>query len=1116
MNDAALAAEIRADSVTDTVTGAYSRALLQPRLDEELARSARTTGSCAVFLFDIDFFKTVNDAYGHQRGDEVLRQLADRVRGLVRRYDVLFRYGGDEFVLLLPDTGRAEAVQAALHVAAGVRDTEFAGSPPLNLSVSLGVAVFPEDGTDGPALLAVADRRNYLAKRRGRACAVADDADTGSDTGSSRLWERDAALSAVQEFATRLLLSGRGALRVAGEPGAGHTRFLAEVATVATMRGLRVVPVVPGRPAPADLDDRGVLLVADTDAGPQAISAAVRAVTQRPDPPPTVGVVYASTDGADAAEPPLPLLATAHLTPWTPATLGIWLRTTLRAEPSRTLVNWLYRVSGGLPGPATREFARLRGRGGLMPTDGGGWTVAPALLGRTRHRSSLPTPMTGLVGRVDEGRQVARLLASGRLVTLAGPGGIGKTRLSLAVAAAAADDFDDGAVFVPLGEVTTADGVVAALAQALRVPRTPGGDLLDEVIQALAERTTLLVLDNFEQVMDAAPILSRVLAAAEGVSMLVTSRERLGLYGEQVYPVPPLAAPDLAALRREKAEAGEIVARWPALALFEQRARAVDATYVLTSEDLPAVAELCARLDRLPLAIELAAAWTERWSAPELLERVRDHLDGPAGPRDLPERQQTLRGAVDWSVRLLDDADRRLFTELGVFADGCTIGGVLAVIDRAEADDDARRRTEIAERLQALSDKSLLVAWTDAEGWLRWRMLEVVRAYAVEELRAYPDEPAVRRAHAAHYVDFAQRLGVALTGPEQANWSGRMEREQANVRAAFEWTMQTGDRAAAERMCLGLWRYWRTGHHLDEGREWLDRVLAGAESDRRASLLYAAAVLAGVQGDHEIGYRLAAESLRRAVAAGDRAAEAQAHNALGISASSAGNYPLAADHFRQSLAICGDDDPRTPMALGNLANVSLRLGDVGAAGAYAERCLALERAAGNIHGIVLSLECLGQVRLARGDLAAARAALTEGLTLSRELGDAFGEAMALHQLGDCARAEGDRAAALDLCTAALGRRHELGDREDLAVSLDSLAELSVEDDPGFATRLLGAVDELRERHRLAPAPDASRRAGVEGTLRAALGGSLFADAYRTGRSTPLDLLVDEALDRHPG
>src|SRR2546421_5353115 len=224
--------------IIDPVTGAYSRALLQRRLDGELARAGRGGGTCAVFLFDVDFFKTVNDAYGHLRGDEVLRQLADRVRGLVRGYDELFRYGGDEFVLLLPDIERDEAVRLALQLTDEVRATELPGEPALHVSVSLGVAAYPDDGTDGTALLAVADRRNYLAKRRGRGGAVADDADTGGDTGPSRLWERDAAMAVVHEYLTRLQSGGAGALRGSGEPGAGHTRFLAEIATIARLRGV--------------------------------------------------------------------------------------------------------------------------------------------------------------------------------------------------------------------------------------------------------------------------------------------------------------------------------------------------------------------------------------------------------------------------------------------------------------------------------------------------------------------------------------------------------------------------------------------------------------------------------------------------------------------------------------------------------------------------------------------------------------------------------------------------------------------------------------------------------------------------------------------------------------
>src|SRR5437763_4493102 len=247
--------------IIDPVTGAYSRALLQRRLDGELARAGRTGGSCAVFLFDVDFFKTVNDAYGHLRGDEVLRQLADRVRGLVRGYDELFRYGGDEFVLLLPDIGRDEAVRLALQLTDEVRGGQFPGEPALHLSVSLGVAAYPDDGDDPVALLGCADRRNYLAKRRGRGSAVADDADTGTATESSRLWERDGPLSAVHDFLTRVQVGNRTALRVTGEVGAGHTRFLSEVAKIAKLRGFAVVPA--GLPVPAD---GPVLLVADVGA----------------------------------------------------------------------------------------------------------------------------------------------------------------------------------------------------------------------------------------------------------------------------------------------------------------------------------------------------------------------------------------------------------------------------------------------------------------------------------------------------------------------------------------------------------------------------------------------------------------------------------------------------------------------------------------------------------------------------------------------------------------------------------------------------------------------------------------------------------------------------------
>jgi predicted ATPase len=997
------------------------------------------------------------------------------------------------------------------------------------------VATYPDDADDTVSLISCADRRNYLAKRRGRGGAVADDADTGARTVSSRLWERDAAMATAQEFLTRLLTDPRGALRVTGEPGAGYTRFLSEVATVARLRGFTVITVPPaGVPEPElDIPDGApVLLVSDLDTGKQTADAVDRLLSAV-HPLQAVGLVYAST-GAEPAASRLPLLANAELAPWSPAALRIFLRNTLQGEPTRTLVNWLASHSGGLPARAVSELDRLRDRGGLIATASGGWTVSPSMLGRPRRQGRLPVPMTKLVGRQRERVRVAELLSGGRLVTLVGPGGIGKTRLSLAAAGDVAESYDDGAVFVPLAETTRADLVVAAIAQALEVTEVPGEPLLDTVTERVAEARLLLLLDNFEQVMDAAGAVSEILAAAPGVSVLVTSRERLSLYGEQVYLVPPLPLPDPAALTGGAAGVEQALADSPALALFEQRARAVSADFTLRPETLPAVAALCRRLDGLPLAIELAAARTDRLGPEELLVDLAHHLDAlGGGPRDLPERQQTLRGAIDWSFALLDADQQRAFTRLAVFAGGVTLDAALDVVDVAVdiqvaadvdvaagidmfvATDPAGRRGQLAGRLAALTDKSLLVVESDPGGGSRYRMLETIRAYAVAKLAADPAADNVRARHAAYYAEFAERSAVALTGPEQATWAGLLDREYQNLRAAFA----TGDLDVTARLCLGLWRYWRSGSRIGEGRGWLDQVLArtdGLTDAVAAQLLYAAAVLAAAQDDHERAYRLGTDGLRRAEAAAERPTTAQAHNALGLAALGAGRYELASQHLRESLAIWRELDqaPGMAIALGNLTRAALRLGDIDAADGYAQQCLEIERAAGNTRGILLGLECLGEILLAKGDAHGARTVLEESLSLSRTVGDLFGEALVLHQLGNVAQADGEPDEALRLFTGALARRHEVGDREDLAASLDSVAGLVAGREPTLAAQLLGAADGVRDRHRL-PTPTDGGREATRDAVRAGLGDAAFASAWTAGRSAPIGLIVDQALDLVP-
>jgi diguanylate cyclase (GGDEF)-like protein len=1116
-------------ATSDPVTGACSRVHLQPRMEQELARATRAGKSFAVFLFDVDYFKTVNDVYGHLRGDDVLRLIAERVKSLVRPYDVLFRYGGDEFVLILPDADRTEAVRLALRLTDEMRSREFEGDPPLHVSISLGVATFPEDGVDVDALLGCADRRNYLAKRRGRGGAVADDAEAGVDSASTRLWERDSALTATHEFFTRLTTERRGALRVDGQPGAGHTRFLSEVRAVAALRGFSVVHVPP-LPAPLpilpDTARAGVLMMADVSSA-NRVPSALRRWLDDPAAPETIGLVYASTnDLTSHREVGLPALGSVELSPWSPAALRIWLRANLHGEPSRTLLTWLAGRSGGLPARAVRELDRLRERGGLIPTDGG-WTVAPSIVGRPRRRSRLPSPMTALVGREQEQGKIAAMLRNGRMVTLVGPGGIGKTRLSMAVATSVTDEFDDGAVFVPLAETTRTEQVIAAVAQALQISEVPGEPLLDTLVERLAESSTLLVLDNFEQVLDSASVVAELLADAPGVSALITSRERLSLYGEQVYQVPPLPLPNLDALPAGQAGVARALADSPAVALFDQRARAANAEFTLTPASLPVVAELCRRLDGLPLAIELAAARIDRLSTSDLLTQLTHHLDALGeGPRDLPERQQTLRGAIDWSFVLLEPAQQRLFITLAVFGGGCALDAVLAVAQPWDdppvtEEDRSLYLVGLADQLGALTAKSLLVAEPDPDGGSRYRMLETIRAYASAKLAADPEAPVAHRRHAEHYVDFAERSTVGMTGPDQATWAERLEREYQNLRTAIGWALGGGDVESATRICLGLWRYWRNGNHIGEGREWLDRVLSASEGlprGLRARVLHPAAVLAATQDDHGSAFRLGREALRLAESVGDRPTAAQARNALGIAAIGAGEYRLAAEHFRESLLIWRElgEQQGTAIALGNLTKLSLRLGDIEAANTYADQCLDLERRAGNTRGILLGLECLGQIRLAQGDLPGAREALQESLTLSRTLGDVFGEAMALHQLGMVAQADGDDVEGLRLLVTALARRHEVGDREDLAVSLDCVANVMADADPDLSTRLLAAAGALRERHRLpAPPETQTRRETTLAAVRAAVDERRFASAWTSGLSTPLDLVVDQALDLLP-
>ncbi len=1117
-------------ALRDAVTGALSRAFFEVRLREEVSRAGRSGAEFAVCLFDVDHFKSVNDAFGHPRGDQVLRDLVTRIGESLRGADAVFRYGGDEFVLLLPDAGRAEAAEVALRVTDEVGGKGFAGDPPLRVGISLGVACFPADARDGPALVAVADRRSYLAKRRGRGCAAVDDEAGGGAAAGARLLERDAETTAMQGFLVGLTAGGPGTLRVGGERGGGQSRFLDEIAKIAELRGFEVrwaggrglpaeTPDAPagtaegaktaarqmGAPGSGHGLDTGVLVIAD---GEGAWSTACRLARDSLHTAPTVGLVLAAPGRAvRSTADGLPLRGVVELTPWSAAAVRVWLRTRLSGEPGSELVNFVFDRSGGLPARAERCLGRLLDADALQ-RDATGWALAAPVV-QEWVRRPLPLPPTALVGRGPEIDQLIAALTAERLVTLAGPGGIGKTRLALAVAAAAEDRFADGAVFVGLAAATTAEHVDSAVAEALGVAPTVERPLAHAVAERLSSRELLLVLDNFEQVHAASERVAAWLAAADGLTVLVTSRERLRLPAERVYLVPGLTLPELASLHRDADAVAVAVAQSSALDLLTTRAQRIAYDFTLSPHDLPAAAELCHRLDGIPLAIELAAAHLDTMSPQELLSRLTERLDLLGeGPVDVPVRQQTLRGAIDWSYDLLGRADRELFAALGVFAGGCRIEGAEAVITASRCVD----------RLAGLVDKNLLQVTADPDGGRRFVMLETIHAYAAEQLAVDPGADSVHARHAAYCGAVAAEVGGRLVGPEQSAALERIAGEQHNMRSALTWTLDNGDYEIAARISLGIWRYWASCGHASEGREWITRILSRQDllpPAMLASLLYAAGSTASRQGDARAAEPLLEQSLVCARVSDERRVMVQALRMLGEIRAMTGDYEHACRLHRESLALARAESDQLGIAyaLGDLGDIAIRVGDLAEAGALVSESLRLFRAIGHTNAALTCMLSLGEVLLCQEDPAGARPLFEEGLVLGREIGDTSAEAWAMHHLGVVSDLEGDRAGARRHFASALSLRHRTEERPGIADSLEGLAGVTIADDPARSARLFGAAEALRERHQLARPPVWQDRWDAHmSELRDRLDADTDKDNWTSGRTTPLDDVVVAALE----
>jgi predicted ATPase len=727
--------------------------------------------------------------------------------------------------------------------------------------------------------------------------------------------------------------------------------------------------------------------------------------------------------------------------------------------------------------------------------------------------NNLPAQRTAFIGREHEATALRQLLsrADVQLVTLTGPGGIGKTRLALQVAADAAAEFPSGVCFVPLSAVSDGALIPSTIAQALGVRETanqPSQESLKAYVSGL-EQPMLLLLDNFEHLVSSAAVIAQLLTTGPKLKIAVTSQAPLHVYGEHEFPVPPLALPDLKAIPQI-----EVLTRLPAVALFVDRARAVKHEFALTKENAPAVAAICARLDGLPLAIELAAARIKLLSPSAILTRLESRLNLlTGGARDLPTRQQTLRSTVDWSYGLLNAAEQTLLRRLSVFTGGCTLEGVEAVCDTK-----GDLGLDILDGMASMVDKSLAQQVEQVDAETRFFMLNTIREYALERLGASNDEAAARRAHAAYYLVLAEEGAEDVAAHPE--WLDRFEIEHDNIRLALDYLTKTKETEWGLRLGAALFHFWETREYLTEGRDAIERLLemegTAGRPKLRARLLFAAAVLAGEQGDYGPAGKLLAQSHDICLELNDNRGVAIALNALAVNARDRGELDTASSLFERCVAIWKDlgDSADTARALSNLANVAKLRGEFERASSLYDECLTMFRRAGDSAGVAWTLNYQGDVARERADLVAARAFCEQSLAAFRQLRDGWGIASALSDLAGLSCDQGNDADARRLYGESINMFRELGHKRGIARALECLAvSAAAQSNAEQSLHLAGAATALRQR--LGAPLGLAEQPRLEKALefaRRRLGSAASLAAWMQGWAMPVDQAVREALD----
>ncbi|MDQ3706233.1 MAG: adenylate/guanylate cyclase domain-containing protein [Chloroflexota bacterium] len=700
--------------------------------------------------------------------------------------------------------------------------------------------------------------------------------------------------------------------------------------------------------------------------------------------------------------------------------------------------------------------------------------------------NNLPTQRSPLVGREAILATVQRLLLSDGvgLLTLTGPGGMGKTRLALQIAAELIDQFQDGVFFVPLAHITDPVLVAPAIAQTLGAKQVASREMVDTLADYLSNKQLLLLLDNFEQIVSAAPVVTRLLAKAPRLKVLITSREALHLRDEQEFVLPPLGVPDLKDLPTAQA-----LSQYEAVALFTQRARLVTPAFEVTSDNAPAVAEICYRLDGLPLAIELAAARIRLLPPQAMLSRLGSRLRLlTSGARDLPERHQTLRSTIQWSYDLLQPGEQRLFRRMSVFVGGCTLEAIEAVCNV-----DGTLELDVLDGVTSLVDKSLVRQDTgtappgisatgdtgpgagrrsETEDEPRFDMMATIREYAMELLQdTDAAEEELRQWHVQYFLSLAEHGRTGIEGQQQELWLDRLDLEHDNIQAAVKRSIEDNDAEVALRFCGALWIFWQMRGYYNEGHKWtvtaLDLPEAGVRNQARARALIGGAALSRFQQDWNAALAYSDESVAifRELAPQEQRELGLASVVYGATRAFVGEREAARKAVEEGVSLLRQAGYKWGLSHALLIRgiVANAAGDRTAAQAAFEENVVLAKAVGNKWGLSQVFNSLGDIARIEGDYARAKELYTESLRLYRRLRIRSDIPASLHNLGHVSLAQGDTGGARGLFIEALQLQITQRNKVGIAECLAGLAGLAgAEGRPERAARLFGAAEILRE------------------------------------------------------